>query len=352
QQAFDVVLLDMIMPEIDGVGILAEIRRDPILASMAVIMISAVDDISMVARCIEMGADDYLQKPFNSVILTARIRSSMERKRLRDLEKQRTEQLEKALSEIENQKHIAEGLLCNILPKKVAEELREKGSVDPMYFEDVTILFTDFVGFTLSTEKLPAEDLVQLLNEYFTAFDNIVTSYGIEKLKTVGDSYMCVSGMPTRTPSHPVDAVMAACEMIDYVNRMADSGKGAGWRVRVGLHTGPVIAGVVGIHKIAFDIWGDSVNLASRMESSGSPGRINLSERTYSRVKDFFSCEHRGRVKTKEGREMDMYFIEAVSPALLADKSTLPPPAFLRRYKSYFQKELSAFPAHLVKTAD
>jgi class 3 adenylate cyclase len=351
KHSFDLVLLDMIMPEIDGVSVLAEIKHDPSLRDIAVIMISAVDDISRVAQCIQIGADDYLSKPFNSVILTARVHALLERKRLRDLERQKTGQLQKALDEIEKQRQLAEKLLCNILPDKVAEELREKGSVDPMYFEDVTIVFTDFVGFTLSTEKLPAEELVQLLHQYFTAFDQIVSSYGLEKLKTVGDSYMCASGLPTRTPSHPVDAVMAAYEMLDYVERTAESGSGAGWRVRVGLHTGPVIAGVVGIRKFLFDIWGESVNLASRMESSGAPGRINVSERTYSRVKDFFACEHRGKVKTKEGREVDMYFVDGVSPALLAGQAGSPPPGFSRRYKTYFQKELACFPACLSKQA-
>jgi class 3 adenylate cyclase/CheY-like chemotaxis protein len=350
QYSFDVVLLDMIMPEIDGFGILSEIRRDPLLRDIAVIMISAVDDISKVARCIEVGADDYLAKPFNSVLLLARIRSSLERKRLRDLEKQRTGQLEKVLAEIENQKQVAEKLLRNILPEKVAEELREKGSVEPMYFEDVTILFVDFVNFTLSTEKLSAEELVQFLNEYFTAFDQIASSYGLEKLKTVGDSYMCASGLPVRNPAHPVDAVLAAYEIVDYVERAAAAGKGPGWRVRIGLHSGPVIAGVVGIRKFAFDIWGESVNLASRMESSGAPGRINLSARTYTRVKDFFACEHRGRVKTKDGNELDMYFVTALSPTLLTDQSNSPPPNFLRRYKTYFQKELVCFPACLTKS--
>ena len=173
-----------------------------------------------------------------------------------------------------------------------------------MYFEDVTIGFTDFVGFTLATEKLAAEEIVGLLHEYFTAFDRIVSRYGLEKMKTIGDSYMFVSGMPDRRPSHPVDAVLAALEMVETVRTMARPDEGIEWQMRVGLHTGPVIAGVVGIHKFAFDVWGDSVNFSSRMESSGAPNRVNLSERTYSRVKDFVRCTPRGRVVTKDGREV------------------------------------------------
>jgi class 3 adenylate cyclase/HAMP domain-containing protein len=260
-------------------------------------------------------------------------------------------ELEKRNVEVEKQKHVSDSLLRNILPPQVATELQEKGVVDPKYFEDVTIMFTDFVGFTKSTENLAAEDLVTALHDYFTDFDNIVSRYHMEKLKTIGDSYMCACGMPVerrqrRNPSHPVDAVLAAMEMVKVVQKRAHGHNGTGWAVRIGIHTGPVIAGVVGIQKFAFDIWGDTVNFASRMESSGQPDRVNISERTHSRVKDFFDCEHRGRVMTKEQREHDMYFVNGVLPALMSD-AECPPPSFVRRYKIYFQKELPSFPAFL-----
>ena len=205
-------------------------------------------------------------------------------------------ELEQRHHQVEQQKQVSESLLLNILPGEVADELRSKGMVSPKYFEDVTILFTDFVGFTLSTEKLAAEELVEMLHDYFTAFDQIVARYRLEKLKTIGDSYMCISGLPTRNPAHPVDTVLAAFEMLHAVEERASRGRAAGWKVRIGIHTGPVIAGVVGINKFAFDIWGDTVNYSSRMESSSEANRINLSERTYSRVKDFLACEPRGKV--------------------------------------------------------
>jgi len=252
--------------------------------------------------------------------------------------------------ELEAEKRHAETLLLNILPARAAKELREKGAVDPRYFEDVTIMFTDFVGFTLSTEKLAAEELVQLLHDYFTAFDNISRRYGIEKLKTIGDSYMCISGLPVRNPSHPVDVVLAAFEMVEAVAERRRAVDGPSWSVRIGIHSGPVVAGVVGIDKFAFDIWGDSVNFSSRMESAGAADRINISERTYARIKDFFECEYRGKVHTKEKREVDMYFVNGILPALMDDSGVTPPPAFARRYRTYFEKDPPAFPPALLKS--
>lgn len=249
------------------------------------------------------------------------------------------------------EKRVSESLLLNILPAEVADELRAKGLVSPKYFEDVTILFTDFVGFTLSTEKLAVEELVDMLHDYFTAFDQIVARYGLEKMKTIGDSYMCISGLPLRNPAHPVDMVMAAFEMLHAVQERSRADRPVQWQVRIGIHTGPVIAGVVGINKFAFDIWGDTVNYSSRMESSGAADRINLSERTYSRVKDFFACQHRGKVLTKDKREMDMYFANGVLPGLVNGSEESPPPAFVRRYNVYFQKDPPSFPAFLIGEA-
>jgi adenylate cyclase len=345
---FDLVLLDIVMPELDGFAVLQRIRAEPRWKEVAVIMISAVDEIHSVVRCIEMGAEDYLPKPFDPVLLRARIGAILDRKRLRDEERLRTAQMETAFKEAKRQKQVSEDMLRNILPAKIADELQNRGTVEPMYFEDVTIGFTDFVGFTLATEKLAAEEIVGLLHEYFTAFDRIVSRYGLEKMKTIGDSYMFVSGMPDRRPSHPVDAVLAALEMVETVRAMARPEEGIEWQMRVGLHTGPVIAGVVGIHKFAFDVWGDSVNFSSRVESSGAPNRVNLSERTYSRVKDFVRCTPRGRVHTKDGREVDMFFVDGVYDKLIDTSVEGIPSAFARRYRIYFQQPVRSFPAFLL----
>ncbi len=346
ERSFDLVLLDIMMPGIDGFQVLKRMKSDPALREVPVIMISALDEIQSVVRCLETGAEDYLTKPFDPVLLRARIGASLERKRLRDAQRAKTAELERAIEETEAQRRVSESLLRNILPVPIAEELKSRGAVDPKYFEDVTILFADFVGFTSATEDLAAEDLVNVLHTYFSAFDAITEAYQIEKLKTIGDSYMLAGGLPVRSPSHPVDVVLAAFEMVFAVEKLATPE--TPWKVRIGVHTGPVIAGMVGTKKFAFDIWGESVNFASRMESASQANRINLSSRTYSRVKDFFECESRGRVAIKEGREFEMYFVKGVLPKLMAERSGGVPPAFLRRYRIYFQKEPPSFPAFLL----
>jgi class 3 adenylate cyclase len=262
------------------------------------------------------------------------------------------EQLASRNSDLDKERQVSESLLLNILPSQVAVELETKGSVEPRYYEDVTVLFTDFAGFTLATEKLAAEELVRILNGYFTSFDAISQRYGLEKLKTIGDSYLAVGGMPVRTPSHPVDAVLAAFEIVEAVRQQNLRDPLSDWSVRVGIHTGAVVAGVVGTQKFAFDVWGETVNYASRIESAGSAGQINVSGATYLRIKDFFECEHRGKVLTKEKREVEMYFVSGLQPATKADNGEIPPPTFVRRYRTYFQKDPASFPASLVEASD
>lgn len=335
---FDVILLDIMMPVMDGYSVLAELKKSKHSQYIPVIMISAVDEIDSVIRCIELGADDYLYKPFNPVLLRARLRALLERNRLRREEVRRTQELTLALDQLRIESKRSDALLRNILPPSIAEELQLGGSVQPRYFEDVTIVFTDFVNFTLLTEDLPTQDLVHILNTYFSAYDAIVQRYGLEKLKTIGDSYMFVGGLPVRGPSHPVDAVLAAVEMLQITETLAQTGI-AQWKLRVGIHTGPVAAGVVGTHKFAFDIWGDAVNLSSRMESSSEPGRINVSAATYSRIKDFFVCQKRGFIKLKDGRDAQMYFVDHLASGILS-KSLSPVAAFKQRYRAYFQREI------------
>jgi adenylate cyclase len=344
----DLVLLDVMMPELDGFAVLRELKGDPRSRHIPVVMISSISEIQSVIHCIEMGAEDYVTKPFDPILLRARVGALLERKRMRDEEQRKNDELEKALLDVQRQRRVAEELLLNILPERVADELRSKGSVEPMYFEDVTIVFADFVGFTLCTENLPADRLVRILHEYFTFFDDIMVRYELEKLKTIGDCYMFAGGLPVRNSSHPVDAVLAALEMVHIVREMARRGGHLDSQLRVGVHTGPVIAGVVGIRKFAFDIWGDAVNFSARTEQAGAPGRVNLSATTYARVKDFFACEHRGKIKTKDARKADMYFVGGVGPTLLGDDSRSRLSLFERRYHTYFQKDLKSFPEYLL----
>ncbi|MGA9883715.1 MAG: adenylate/guanylate cyclase domain-containing protein [Candidatus Acidiferrales bacterium] len=270
--------------------------------------------------------------------------------------KQRTREIEEANreladknQEIEKQKKVSEDLLLNILPATVAAELQSKGFVSPKYFEDVTILFTDFVGFTRASEDLPVEELVRLLNGLFTAFDEVVKKNGLEKLKTIGDAYMCAGGIPIKNSSHPVDAVLAAFEILETVER-SNRELNCPWSVRIGIHTGPIAAGVVGINKFAFDIWGDTVNFTSRLESTSVPNRINVSSATYSRIKDFFECEFRGQIETKEKKAFDMYFVKGLRADLKTAELTSLSNGFAHRYEIYFSKLPPPVPATLLST--
>jgi class 3 adenylate cyclase/tetratricopeptide (TPR) repeat protein len=204
-------------------------------------------------------------------------------------------------------------LLLNILPEEVAEELKAKGSAEAKLIDEVTVLFTDFKGFTQLAEKLTPKELVSEIDECFSAFDHIMLKHGVEKIKTIGDSYMAAGGLPTPNKTHAFDVVKAALDIRQYMNEYKSKKDAAGnlsFEIRIGVHTGPVVAGIVGVKKFAYDIWGDTVNTASRMESSGEPDKVNISGVTYELVKDEFNCTYRGKVKAKGKGEVDMYFIE------------------------------------------
>jgi class 3 adenylate cyclase len=301
-QSYDLILLDIIMPEMDGYQVLAALKADEMLRHIPVIMISALDEIDSVVRCIEMGAEDYLQKPFNQVILKAKISASLERKRLRDRE-------HAFIKKLQAEQEKSEKLLLNILPKPIADRLKKGARTIADHFPDVTVLFSDLVGFTKLSTHITASELVEKLNEIFLAFDMLAESHGLEKIKTIGDAYMLVGGLPMPRADHVEAVADMAIDMVKAIKRL-NIGNNNNFQIRVGIHTGPVVAGVIGKNKFNYDLWGDTVNTASRMESQGISGSIQISETTYQRIKDKFIFEQRGPIEVKGKGEMVTYLLK------------------------------------------
>lgn len=244
------------------------------------------------------------------IILTFALANQMNELRKQNLESNtRLEEEEKAHKK-------SQKLLLNILPESTAEELLEKGYSAPKNYKKVSILFADIKGYTQISEKISSSDLVEALNECFAAFDEIVVRNNMEKIKTIGDAYMCAGGVPIENETNPIDAVKAALEFQEFIRNWTSSKKfkdNANWQLRVGIHSGPVTTGVLGKTKFAYDIWGDSVNIASRIETHGEPDKVTISASTYDHVKDYFICSYRGKVHVKNKGEIDMYTVEGPS---------------------------------------
>ena len=218
-------------------------------------------------------------------------------------------------NKVKKEKARSEELLLNILPAEVAEELKAKGSAEAKEYDEVTVLFTDFKGFTTISEKLTPAQSVGEINHCFSAFDNIIHKYRIEKIKTIGDAYMCAGGLPAKNNTHADDVVKAAIEIRNFMENHKQEKLAKGetpFEIRIGINTGPVVAGIVGVKKFAYDIWGDTVNIAARMEQSSEAGKVNISGTTYELVKDKFKCVHRGKVQAKNKGGIDMYFVEKI----------------------------------------
>ncbi len=214
---------------------------------------------------------------------------------------------------IKAEKHKSDELLLNILPHETAEELKQTGKATARLYNDVTVMFTDFKDFTKVSEKLSPTELVEEIDGFFKAFDEIITKHKIEKIKTIGDAYLCVAGLPEPMENNALVMTGAAIEIRQFIERVKQESKLKGkvsFDIRIGLHTGSVVAGIVGSKKFAYDIWGDTVNLAARMEQSGVEGRINMSGSTYELIKHQYNCIHRGKIKAKNKGEVDMYLLE------------------------------------------
>jgi class 3 adenylate cyclase len=318
------VITDQRMPHMTGVQFLQNLPEDKDVIRM---ILTGYSDVEAVIDAINTGkVYRYITKPWSKDELKVTLDNAIEAFRLRKTNKKLIQELklaneyleQKVLErtlEVSSQKIEIEKLLLNILPSETAQELKEKGYATPKYYENVSVLFTDFKDFTKIAEGLSPQELVAELNACFIAFDEIIEKNNLEKIKTIGDAFMCAGGIPLSNQSHPMDAIRAGLEIQEYMNTMNEKRKEKGvlpWNLRIGIHTGPVVAGVVGRRKFAYDIWGDAVNIASRMESSGEAGKVNISDSTFNLVKDKYFCQYRGKVSAKNKGDVDMYFVEGV----------------------------------------
>ncbi|TAK93864.1 MAG: response regulator, partial [Verrucomicrobia bacterium] len=291
-RAVDLILLDIMMPGLNGVEVLQRLKANPATQHIPVVMLSSTDQADTVVNCIQSGADDFLPKPFNPTLLMARIDASLAKKRLHDQEAAFTQRLQA-------EQEISQRLLLNILPQPIAERLKQGEAVIADGFAEVTVLFTDFVGFTKFSSHTPPTELVGQLNDIFSAFDELCERHGLEKIKMIGDGYMVAGGVPVPRADHAEAVAALALDMQrEVATRRAAGGP---FQMRVGIHSGPVVAGVIGRKKFAYDLWGDTVNLASRMESCAPTGGILVTSATRKLLKNKFRFKP-GRILRVKGR--------------------------------------------------
>jgi adenylate cyclase len=298
---FDLILLDMMMPDLNGYEVLTELKADIRFRHIPVIVVSALDEIDSVVRCIEAGAEDYLSKPFDPVLLRARIGASLEKVQLRESE-------QAAVAQLKAEKERSETLLRNILPRSIIPRMHRGETPIAERFHDVTILFSDIVGFTGMSMRRSASDVVALLNAIFSATDRLALDHGIEKIKTIGDAYMAVAGLPEPRDDHPQAIARLAIAMRKVVGEVSQQ-YGEDLKIRIGFHSGNVVAGVIGMHKFAYDVWGDTVNTASAMESRGIPNEIQVSQASFMRLSEHFIFERRGTIELKGNQQMETYLL-------------------------------------------
>jgi len=230
--------------------------------------------------------------------------------------------------ELQLQKKRSDELLLNMLPAEIVEELKTKGSAVPRVYKSASVLFADIKNFTKWAESLSPRELIDTLQQLFSEFDDVLAANYIEKIKTIGDAYMCAGGLPMKNNSHPFNIVLAAFGLQQAITRLDERRANEGgepWLMRIGIHTGAVVTGVVGKTRTVYDMWGDTVNIANRLEAACTPGRVNISEATYSIIKDYFECEYRGKIQAKHKGEIDMYFVNRLNPEYSADESGFVP---------------------------
>lgn len=292
----DLILLDIVLPGMDGYGICKCLKQDDRICDIPVIFISALDSTKDKVEGFEAGGVDYITKPFEPAEVVARIRIHM---RLHHLQ----QELEKKNQQLDAEKQKSEDLLCNVLPKSVGLDLLKTGECHPQLFTDTTVCFTDIIDFTSASSKLAPEVIIYELNEIFTAFDRISLKFDCERMKTIGDAYLFVCGVPESNSDHAENVARAAFEMVDFLKNRNLKAK-HNWQLRVGMHSGPLVGGVVGTEKYLYDIFGDTVNIAARMEEMAQPMQVNVSSRSYELLKDKFVFSNAETVEIKgKGRE-------------------------------------------------
>ena len=299
-EPFDVVLLDIMMPRMNGYQVLETMKEDPNLREIPVIMVSAVTELDSMVRCIELGAEDYLFKPFNPVLLNARINAVLEKKRLRDQERA-------YLRQIANEKKRADDLLHVIFPDLVVNELKKTNQVKPRRYENVAVMLCDIVNFTSYCDDHEPEEVISHLQELVEAFEELAGRYGVEKIKTIGDAFMGTGGLLKPLDNPVLACIQCGLKMIETAPKMS-----AGWQVRVGVHVGPVVAGVVGHRKYMFDIWGDTVNMAARVEGTGLPNAVNVSEMAWQQVSDDCYGRSRGVMNIRGKGAMEIFLVDGL----------------------------------------
>jgi adenylate cyclase len=302
ERSFDLILLDVLMPDVSGYEALVRLKSSIQTAEIPVIMISALDELDSIVRCIEAGAVDYLPKPFAAPLLRARIHASLENKFLHDRERE-------MMREIKIAKERNEALLLSILPQAVVDRINDGATMIADHIAEATILFADLVDFTPFSATMPAADVVGFLNRIFSEFDRLADRFGAEKIKTIGDAYMVAVGIPEPCDEHAEIAARMALAMLDVIERVTEQ-TGAPVRLRIGLHAGPAVAGVIGERKFAYDVWGSTVNIASRMESHGVPGRVHVSRAVAQRLDGKFRLTPRGPLDVKGAGLMETFFLD------------------------------------------
>jgi adenylate cyclase len=301
KEKFSLVLLDLMMPDLNGDEVLKIIKGNPDTRDIPVVMISADSDTEKVSKCIELGADDYLPKPFNPTILRARIGSALRQGSLRALQTEYVGKMEQA-------KKDSDSLLRNLFPPEIAARLRNGDSNIADHFEDATVIFADVVGFGKITARMKAYEIVGCLNHLFSEFDQLAEDVGVEKIKTIGDNYMAVAGVPTQRSSHGRIAAKLALDMVAAAGRL-QSRLPVPFPIRVGLHSGPVMAGVIGTRKFVYDVWGDTVNMAARVEAASQPNRVLVSAATAKILGNDFVLDGPQNIETKEARVLETFFV-------------------------------------------